>query len=327
MLIKCFEVLRMIHDLRGSASIDISENEILKYGDSLLSVLLFDRTTRRNIIWGTTDYEDLGEDYKAQFPIKTHLITGVNNNIIQPRVYKEKISQTSRTKSKAEVFTPSWMCNEQNNLVDKEWFERDGVFNTQNQKEWIPTIAPIKFQDKLGKQWRDYVDAKRLEITCGEAPYLVSRYDTVTGEPIAIESRIGMLDRKLRVVNENASSEEWMKWTIRAFQSIYGFEFQGDNLLLARENLLYTFIDYFRFRFNQDPPFNELKTIADIISWNIWQMDGMTFTVPFTCVTEQYQQLSLLDFMDGTNQEPCYCKIKDWRSKETMTFASLVQHQ
>lgn len=31
------------------------------------------------------------------------------------------------------------------------------------------------------KDWRKYVDARRLEISCGEAPYLVSRYDTVTG--------------------------------------------------------------------------------------------------------------------------------------------------
>ena len=49
----------------------------------------------------------------------------------------------------------------------------------------------------------------------------------------------------MRVVSENAKNEdEWLKWTVRAFQSVYGYEFQGDNLLLlARENLLHTFID------------------------------------------------------------------------------------
>ena len=41
----------------------------------------------------------------------------------------------------------------------------------------------------------------RMEITCGEAPYLVSRYDTTTGEPIPIGRRIGLLDRKLCVIN------------------------------------------------------------------------------------------------------------------------------
>ena len=42
-----------------------------------------------------------------------------------------------------------------------------------------------------------------MEITCGEAPYLVSRYDVVKGEIIPVEDRIGILDRKLRVINEN----------------------------------------------------------------------------------------------------------------------------
>ena len=214
--------------MNSNFDIDVSENEIMQFGEKLLGIILFDRTTRRNIIWGTTDYEYLGSAYKAEFPITIDLITGVNKDIIQPRILKEKENQTSRTKDKAEVFTPSWMCNEQNNLIDKSWFGREGVFNIQKNKVWTSTTEPIVFEDIPNKRWTDYVDAKRLEITCGEAPYLVSRYDTVTGRPIEIHERIGLLDRKMRVVCENASTEEdWMKWTVRAFQSIYGFEFQG----------------------------------------------------------------------------------------------------
>ena len=49
-------------------------------------------------------------------------------------------------------------------------------------------------------------------------------------DEIPINCRIGILDRKLRVVNENTDTEEdWMNWCIRAFQSVYGYEFQGDN--------------------------------------------------------------------------------------------------
>lgn len=312
--------------MSNSISIDISENEIIEYGESLLASLLFDRTTRRNIIWGTSDYEYLGEAYKAEFPITINLITGVNKKIIQPRIYKEKTNQTVRTKDKGEVFTPSWICNEQNNLIDKSWFGREGVFNTQKNKKWISSSEPIAFEEKPDKRWTDYVDAKRLEIACGEAPYLVSRYDTVTGTYIAIPDRIGLLDRKLRVVCENTSTEEdWMKWVIRAFQSIYGFEFQGDNLLLARENLLYTFMDYLDYKYKRKPSFDELKTIADIISWNIWQMDGIQFTVPFQTVTEQNHQMTMDDILEDKSSEPVFCKIRDWRSKETVTYASLVQ--
>lgn len=309
-----------------NASIDISENEILKYGEALLSILLFDRTTRRNIIWGTSDYEEYGEEYKAPFPINIHLITGENKNIIQPRIYKEKTSQLGRTKAKAEVFTPSWMCNEQNNLVDTAWFGRDNVFNVTSYKQWTATTQPVEFSSQNGKRWTDYVDARRLEITCGEAPYLVSRYDTVTGKAIPLGSRIGLLDRKIRVVTENTDTyDKWMKWAKRAFESIYGFEYQGDNLLLARENLLYTFIDYYTDKFGKEPSFEELKPIAHIISWNIWQMDGLKNTVPFATVTEQYQQMNILDLLDESEPESCFCKIRDWRSKETVTFDSLLK--
>ena len=91
------------------------------------------------------------------------------------------------------------------------------------------------------------MDSRRLEITCGEAPYLVSRYDTTTGGLIVPPiNRIGFLDRKLRVVNENTiTEEEWLKWAERAIQSYYGYEYQGDNLLIARINVLLSFYEYF----------------------------------------------------------------------------------
>lgn len=309
----------------GIGSIDVSENEILNFGEDVLNILLSDRTTNRNILWATTDYEHYGEQFKAHLPIKVELITGEYKDIIQPRVYKEKINQTTRTKDKAEVFTPSWMCNEQNNLVDKSWFGRDNVFNKTSGHEWISNNDLIVFEDKPHKRWQDYVDILRLEITCGEAPYLVSRYDSVSGSPIAVQDRIGLLDRKLRVVCENTTTEkDWIKWTVRAFQSIYGFEFQGDNLLLARENLLYTFIDYVNYKFNRKPSREELKKIADIISWNIWQMDGKHFTVPLESIIPQYTQLSIFDDEIKVDR---YCKIKDWRAKKILTYASLVQNE
>ena len=92
-----------------------------------------------------------------------------------------------------------------------------------------------------GKKWGAYVDSRRLEITCGEAPYLVNRYDVATGEEIPVEQRSGILDRKLRVVDENAPSEkEWLKWAFRAFEATYGYELQGDNLVIARVNVFMT---------------------------------------------------------------------------------------
>ena len=105
--------------------------------------------------------------------------------------------------------------------------------------------------------------------------------------------RIGILDRKLRIVNENAKDdEEWMNWVIRAFQSCYGYDYSGDNVLLARENLLYTFIEYVEDRTGEKATMKQLKKIANIISWNIWQMNGITMTAPYSLAKSSYEQMS-----------------------------------
>ena len=118
---------------------------------------------------------------------------------------------------------------------------------------WITNNEKILFENGK-KTWKAYVDAKRLEITCGEAPYLVSRYDTTTGELIPVNDRIGLFDRKMRVVNENCEeAESWIKHSLRALKSVYGYEFQGDSILIARENLLYDYIDYYKAKFNEYP--------------------------------------------------------------------------
>lgn len=317
--------------------IDIKENFIYNLDCQLLDILLKDNTTGKNILWATDNYEKYGLLFKSNKPILPSLITGNNGEIIKPRVKKAKGEQQLRIRGKAEVFTPSWVCNCQNNLVDEAWFGFKGVFNVEQDKSWETTKSPVDFSLTAGKTWQDYVNDIRLEITCGEAPYLVSRYDTVSGNEISVSDRIGLLDRKLRVICENVNDQnEWYEWAVKAFQSVYGYEWQGDNLLLARENLLFTFIDYYKFKFKSAPNLQQLLEIAEIISWNIWQMDGLKFVVPNSCTNETQVQLSILDAKPtGIVCEGCvknkphkhngiYCKIKNWETKRAVKFVNMI---
>ncbi len=305
--------------------IDIKLDDIVSYSPKILDILLKDRTSGRNIVWATEDYRQLGALYEAEGEIKAELVTGKNNYIIQPRITKSQKNQLFRTKAKAEVFTPAWMCNAQNNRIDNGWFGREGVFNIETYNAWITNEEKICFSDKGHKTWRRYVDALRMEITCGEAPYLVSRYDVVRAKSIPVAERIGLLDRKLRVVGENAESEEeWYKWSKRAFQSVYGFEYQGDSLLIARVNLLYTYIDYLKDKWDRNPTAKELTEIASIISWNLWQMDGLTFTVPHSSKDKKKNE--------ETSLERQYCRIKDWQAarwkkKAILEYRSLLKYE
>lgn len=194
-------------------NIDIKENYIYQLDANLLAILLLDKSSGKNIIWATDNYAERGFGYQSSDQIMVDSITHRNGSVIKPRTTKSKKQQAIRVRDKAEVFTPSWVCNNQNNLVDNAWFGRENVFNTENGQTWITSAEKITFQE--GRTWQDYVKANRMEISCGEAPYLVSRYDTVTGKWIEVCDRIGILDRKIRIVNENIETEQdWMKWVL-----------------------------------------------------------------------------------------------------------------
>ena len=135
----------------------------------------------------------------------------------------------------------------------------------------------------------------------------------------------------------------------KAFKHTYGYEWQGDSLLLAREALLCTFIEYFVDKFNAKngdgnyivnadgqlnvPTKNMLINAARWISWNIWQMDGIKMVVPDSCQEIVIQPQVQGELFAPASMEqpqpivkPCpgctegnvykhngdYCLIRDW---------------
>ena len=326
-------------DTKDIHSVDVSENDLRTQFPEVLEVLLRDHTTGENIFWATDDYKALGTGYGWHDPICASLITGDRGKVIMPRVKKDRQLQTARVRGMAEVFTPSWVCNMQNNLIDSAWFGRENVFNTEinegHTHTWRTTSGKIEFPE--GRTWQDYVRENRLEITCGEAPYITSRYDTTTGEFIPVENRIGLLDRKLRVVSENVNhSTDWLHWAQEAYKSTYAYEWQGDSLLLAREAMLYTFLENFDLKFGKRPQKRSIDYIAYIISWNVWQMDGLKFVVPDSCHED-----TMTDLLGDIRTSPCpgcssgdnnshngvYCLIRDWsnRKHKKIEFRSLLK--
>lgn len=314
--------------------VDIAEDEFLKKYPEVFSILLKDKTTNKNIFWATDNYQYLGDEYHFFSRIRIELITGKNNKVIMPRVLKNKTLQNIRIKNMAEVYTPAWICNAQNNQIDNTWFQRKDVFNNEeidssdSGLKWKTNYEKIIFPKN--KTWKDYIKDRRLEIACGEAPYITSRYDTTTGKFIPVKERIGMLDRKLRVINENvSSSKEWIDIAQIAYQSVYAYEWQGDSLLLAREAMLYTFIENYILKFKKKPTLKSIKNIANIISWNVWQMDGLKGIIPNSCKEEHVaatnifkekiiKNLGCLGCINNNIEKHngIYCVIKDWSAND-----------
>lgn len=275
-----------------------TRNVIREELHEILDILLTDRTastpkTKRNIIWATDNY--LHYDAKKYAPtaqIKPELVTGHMSEIIVPRALKPLDLQRERTKARAEVFTPTWIVKKQNDIIDQHY--RNDDLETYIKRRW-------------------------LEIACGEAPYIASRYDMETGAAIDLDKRVGFLDRKLARINQEVDDKaEWQRLVELAYKSSYGFEWSGDSLLLARENLLYTYFDYYFIKWRSEPAYGLLYNIAKIISYNLFQMDGLKCIIPLSEKREKIIEHQLSLFGDEEPQKEWNIKpgkrvrIMDW---------------
>lgn len=312
-------------------NIDVKEQALARTGN-ILNTLLLDRTTKKNIIWATDSYskkgpEYRGEEFSAKKQMRPELVTGFYQNLIQPRAVKNLTEQRHRTKTKAEVFTPSLIVDQMNTAIDQTSWSRP--------------------PDETN--WCEYVRELKLEMTCGEAPFIVSRYDATTNtqELVELSKRVGFLDRKLQIVSQFCQTkDEWIAWAKEAFKASYGYEWQGDNVLIARENLFYTLIDYHEDKFASIPDLPVLEEFAEIISWNIFQMDGLKYVVPQSCrhvetslpfqpTFDGITDLSITEVVEKDECEGCkfnrpmrhngiYVKIMDWKKNKPIRFSTLL---
>ena len=302
----------------NTQNIDIREDYLLKK-DDLLNILLQDKTTGNNILWATDSYDSNGYLFAPTANITTDLITGALGSLIQPRALKSKTEQLYRTRDKAEVFTPLSIVKQMNDACDTKRVTKNN--------------------------WQEYIGLLKLEITCGEAPFIISRYDPVSDkqELLPLAERVGFLDKKLSVVSKYCTThEEWLKWAKVAFQSSYGYEWQGDSLLIARENLLYTFLDYYQDKFKETPSIELQKEIAEIIIWNIFQMDGLKYVIPMSCKTEQVTIKGMETLFgkedDRVEEKPCkgcenktaknhngtYVQTMNWKEDKIIRFVDIL---
>lgn len=177
----------------------------------------------------------------------------INPDEVMPRYLKTREEQKSRTKKKGEVFTPYEIIEKMNDAVEAD-------------------CAEIIL----------YIKKKVLEATCGEAPFLTTRYDAVSGKEIPIDKRVGLLDRKLNSIPKEVGKELYIRCADEALKASYGYEWQFDSLFLARRNLLMTTIEHYESVWGTEPDYETVLNWANIISYNIFRMDGISMCIPET---------------------------------------------
>lgn len=282
--------------------------DLERYASSgILSELLADHSADGNIVWATDAYKHLGEGYGTTDEIQPDLVTKAHAGMIRRRAKKNKEEQSLLTRKHAEVFTPARICKKMIDYADAAWSEDHGIRQPKD-------------------SWREYVTSTRMEITCGEAPYLVNRYDADTGDEIPdTRDRIGILDRKLRLVTENVHQrQDWIDWAIKATQSTYGYEYQGDNLLIARINILSSIEDHLSAAGYEAMTQSEYRQFANIISWNLWQMDGLNYTTPDRPGDGDSTPLTLFgNEDDAIPAQRIPATIRNWHTGKVITFKTI----
>lgn len=176
---------------------------------------------------------------------------GINPDEVVPRYMKSSAVKKERTKTKAEVFTPIEIVKQMNDSFDKDYKGSD----------------------------LDYIKRTSLEVTCGEAPFLTTRYDPYTGRTIPIDERVGLLDRKLQHIHTD-NETEWCIQAEFALKSTFGFEWQEDSLYIARMNVLLSVVESFIDKFGRMP--KGVERWAEIVSYNLFRMDGVSLCLPET---------------------------------------------
>lgn len=213
----------------------------------LLEALLMDHTTGDAIIW------------EPGRTMELHEIVGPNPiRPILPRWRKAAEARAARTRKRAEVYTPSWVVGKMVGAIDTE--------------------TPM--------DWPEYLRATWLEVTCGEGAYITTRYEMDSGAPIPEPERVGILDRKLRLLREHFGAPVFSRGIVDlcmdALRTVYGYEYQADSLLIARINVLLTIAEHIHLLTGRPINRCEAESAIGDIAHNLWQMDGLTDCIPGT---------------------------------------------
>ena len=249
--------------------------------DDMKSLLLGDMTTGKNIYMGNGETE---EDFYSP-------VTLERTKEFLHRWEKTRKEQDKRKANKAEVYTP-YACVKK--MTDLFWDD--------------PGVR------KLSSTY--------LEITCGEAPFITTLRDMQDGRLIPPDERVGILDRKLAEADRLAETDsDFLPLAYLALTSVYGYEFQGDNLFFGRCNVMTCFLEAYERRYKASAPAWVVNEAAEVVRWNFWQMDGLSCRLPIYgkngeglhhCKTKKAKE----EWLKGTTQ----CMIKDWDTGEIGPF-------
>lgn len=88
-----------------------------------------------------------------------------------------------------------------------------------------------------------------------------------------------------------------------------------------------TFSDYYVERWGKEPDVKIFRKLANVIAWNVWQMDGFTDAVPLGKPQETAHQMNMFEVLGEESpedeKEAPLCRIWDWRMDNAVIYKTL----
>lgn len=170
-----------------------------------------------------------------------------------------------------------------------------------------------------------FLRKKWMEADCAEGFTLATVYAPASGRILPVNERTGFIDIKLNLISRLCDSPDaWIILARYAVGSCYGFEVNGDNLFLTRINVLSSILDFFKNKFDSPLNFQEVEEFANIISWNIFQLDGYTHSIPhFILKDKSIAYAPIVEPSDSKHSAVPH--IYDWERKGVSQLQELAK--
>ena len=220
--------------------------------ESVLETLLTDKSTRRPLVWPS------GPEHPAAWMSRDDLLRP-DKNAEDPQAEQAEFLE--------------W--NRKLNSLDAAWFGHEPAFNTESASGWQTLSEPVAFDDPF--HWKKYVIRPVFLFQAGRGQALVFRPFALGAQPMPYEKRMGILDRRLRIISENTREEsEWLRWAESALQSLYGTDSSPLSIFQARLSAIMAVREAYAQRFGAQLPVREEKYMVTTLCWNLFQMDPVT---------------------------------------------------
>ena len=123
--------------------VDVKEENLLLIDAEILNILLYDHSSKKNIIWATDNYKEYGNRFNFEDEITIDKITGNYRDVIKPRS-KKSAEEKAAEEAESKLRKPSKPKKRQLSNLSKHMNQLQNLLNKPLKKQLVLQSKPQK---------------------------------------------------------------------------------------------------------------------------------------------------------------------------------------